>query len=147
MSLQARAALNDVLLSVYCEFRIALSVTEIYILSWPMLVSALLKPNSITLAGSELAPNMFGASSEPASVMEFGFYRPFCGPGSAVGLFNSSVCVLVCVFARQLSSELTSDLDVRRGSSQRKSVPFSAESESVKLGNQFPKRTRKPDLN
>jgi len=42
MSLQARAALNDVLLSVYCEFRIALSVTEIYILSWPMLVSALL---------------------------------------------------------------------------------------------------------
>jgi len=24
---------------------------------------------------SELAPNMFGASSEPASVMEFGFYR------------------------------------------------------------------------
>ena len=45
-----------------------------------------LKPNSITLAGSELAPNrfgahlklfrsLFGASSEPASVMEFGFYR------------------------------------------------------------------------
>ena len=33
----------------------------------------LLKPNSITLAGSELAPNMFGASSELASVMEFGF--------------------------------------------------------------------------
>ena len=32
-----------------------------------------LKPNSITLAGSELAPNMFGASSELASVMEFGF--------------------------------------------------------------------------
>ena len=31
-----------------------------------------LKPNSITLAGSELAPNMFGASSELASVMEFG---------------------------------------------------------------------------
>jgi len=30
------------------------------------------KPNSITLAGSELAPNMFGASSELASVMEFG---------------------------------------------------------------------------
>jgi len=33
-------------------------------------------PNSITLAGSEpcseLAPSMFGASSEPASVMEFG---------------------------------------------------------------------------
>jgi len=26
-------------------------------------------------ASSELAPNMFGASSEPASVMEFGFYR------------------------------------------------------------------------
>ena len=35
----------------------------------------LLKPNPITLAGSELAPNMFGASSELASVMEFGFYR------------------------------------------------------------------------
>jgi len=33
-----------------------------------------LKPNSITLASSELAPKMFGASSEPASVMEFGFY-------------------------------------------------------------------------
>jgi len=44
-----------------------------------------LKPNSITLADSELAPNRFGArsklvrslfraSSEPASVMEFGFY-------------------------------------------------------------------------
>jgi len=34
------------------------------------------KPNSITLASSELAPNMFGASSELASVMEFGFnYR------------------------------------------------------------------------
>jgi len=31
-----------------------------------------LKPNSITLASSELAPNMFGASSELASVMEFG---------------------------------------------------------------------------
>jgi len=27
---------------------------------------ALLKPNSITLASSELAPNMFGASSELA---------------------------------------------------------------------------------
>ena len=34
-----------------------------------------LKPNSITLASSELAPNMFGASSELASVMEFGFYH------------------------------------------------------------------------
>jgi len=44
-----------------------------------------LKPNSITLSGSELAPNMFGASSElvrswlrrsgAASVMEFGFYQ------------------------------------------------------------------------
>jgi len=32
-----------------------------------------LKPNSIMLAGSELAPNMFGASSELASVIEFGF--------------------------------------------------------------------------
>ena len=31
-----------------------------------------LKPNSITLASSELAPNMFGACSELASVMEFG---------------------------------------------------------------------------
>jgi len=31
------------------------------------------KPNSITLASSELAPNMFGAISELASVMEFGF--------------------------------------------------------------------------
>jgi len=31
-----------------------------------------LKPNSITLAGSELAPNMFGASSQLACVMEFG---------------------------------------------------------------------------
>ena len=30
-------------------------------------------PNSITLAGSKLAPNMFGASSELASVIEFGF--------------------------------------------------------------------------
>jgi len=30
------------------------------------------KPNSITLASSELAPNMFGASSELAIVMEFG---------------------------------------------------------------------------
>jgi len=36
-----------------------------------------LKPNSITLASSELAPNMFGASSELASVMEFGFYEPY----------------------------------------------------------------------
>jgi len=36
-----------------------------------------LKPNSITLANSELAPNMFGASSELASVMEFGFYYVF----------------------------------------------------------------------
>jgi len=33
-----------------------------------------LKPNSITLASSELAPNMFGASSELASVIEFGYY-------------------------------------------------------------------------
>jgi len=38
-----------------------------------------LKPNSITLAGSdgagsEQAPNRFGASPELASVMEFGFY-------------------------------------------------------------------------
>ena len=32
-----------------------------------------LKPNSITLAGSELAANMFEASSELASVIEFGF--------------------------------------------------------------------------
>jgi len=31
-----------------------------------------IKPNSITLASSELAPNMLGASSELASVMEFG---------------------------------------------------------------------------
>ena len=45
-------------------------------------LTAALKPNSITLAGSdqlrttsELAPNMFGASSELASVMEFGFYE------------------------------------------------------------------------
>ena len=56
-----------------------------------------------------------------------------------------SVCVLVCVFARQMSSELNFDLDVRRGSSQRKSVPFSAESESVKLGKPVPvthKKTR-----
>jgi len=45
-----------------------------------------LKPNSITLAGSgpapnyssELAPNMFGASSELDSVMEFGFYDARC---------------------------------------------------------------------
>ena len=37
--------------------------------------SACFKPNSITLASSELAPNMFGASSELASVMEFGFLR------------------------------------------------------------------------
>jgi len=27
---------------------------------------------------SKLAPNMFGASSEPASVMEFGFNSPRC---------------------------------------------------------------------
>jgi len=32
------------------------------------------KPNFITLASSQLAPNMFGASSELASVMEFGLY-------------------------------------------------------------------------
>jgi len=45
-------------------------------------LTAALKPNSITLAGSdqlrttsELALNMFGASSELASVMEFGFYE------------------------------------------------------------------------
>jgi len=31
-----------------------------------------IKPNSIMLASSELAPNMFGASSEPARVKEFG---------------------------------------------------------------------------
>jgi len=36
-----------------------------------------LKPNSITLASSELAPNMFGAGSELASLMEFGFYQMF----------------------------------------------------------------------
>ena len=35
------------------------------------------EPNSITVASSELAPNMFGASSELASVMEFGFYAVF----------------------------------------------------------------------
>jgi len=33
------------------------------------------RPNSITLASSELAPNMFEANSELASVMEFGFYQ------------------------------------------------------------------------
>jgi len=38
---------------------------------WSMFPTAL-KPNSITLASSELAPNMFGA--ELASFMEFGFY-------------------------------------------------------------------------
>ena len=45
--------------------------------------NARIKPNSITLAGSEpapnysseLAPNMFGASSELASVMEFGLLQ------------------------------------------------------------------------
>jgi len=44
-----------------------------------------LKPNSITLASSEaelasseLDPNMFGASSELASVMKFGFYTAVC---------------------------------------------------------------------
>jgi len=42
-------------------------------LAYPRVVQ--LKPNSITLAGSELVANMFGASSELASVMEFGFYR------------------------------------------------------------------------
>ena len=43
----------------------------------------LFKPNSITLASSELAPNMLGASSELASVMEFGFL---------------SACYVLCVF-------------------------------------------------
>ena len=37
-----------------------------------LFITRWLKPNSITLAGSELAPNMFGVSSELASVMEFG---------------------------------------------------------------------------
>ena len=41
-----------------------------------------LKPKSITLASSELAPNMFGASSELASVMEFGFYGCHGYPGT-----------------------------------------------------------------
>jgi len=35
-------------------------------------------------ASPELAPNRFGASSEPASVMEFGFYDG--GRASPVGL-------------------------------------------------------------
>jgi len=33
------------------------------------------KPNSITVARSKLARSLFGASSEPASVMEFGFLK------------------------------------------------------------------------
>ena len=42
----------------------------------------LLKPNSITLSGS----NQFRTSSEPASVMEFGFYHGRCSdePGQPV---------------------------------------------------------------
>ena len=40
-------------------------------------------PNSITLAGSEPAPNMFGASSELASVMEFGFYFTYVHEGAS----------------------------------------------------------------
>jgi len=46
--------------------------TETYNLSDGDVTVALIKPNSITLASSELAPNMFGASSELASLMEFG---------------------------------------------------------------------------
>ena len=42
--------------------------------SLPVCYSSSYKPNSITLACSELAPNRFGASSKLASVMEFGFY-------------------------------------------------------------------------
>ena len=33
-----------------------------------------LKPNSITLSGSKLVGDQLRTSSEPASVMEFGFY-------------------------------------------------------------------------
>jgi len=51
------------------------SLRAVYV--WLNIFSLCLKPNSITLASSELAPNMFGASSELASLMEFGFYFYF----------------------------------------------------------------------
>jgi len=61
---------------------------------------------------SELAPNMFGASSEPASVMEFGFYtasqfyrvqgkrqrKPYYfARGSGCEVCDEYVCVSVCL--------------------------------------------------
>ena len=66
-----------------------------------------LKPNSITLASSELAPNMLGASSELASVMEFGFYMR--ASDSAVAVDNARVLsAKCCVVLYQKLSESNS---------------------------------------
>jgi len=43
---------------------IGLSGSDVYTYRYVNLQAISLKPNSITLASSELAPNMFGASSE-----------------------------------------------------------------------------------
>jgi len=54
----------------------------------------LIKPNSITLASSKLAPNMFEASSELASVMEFALYQSAleCSDG-VMTIFHVNVAI------------------------------------------------------
>ena len=83
-------------------------------------------PNSITLASSELAPNMFGASSELASVMEFGFKKPqqvtshvfaetthvvaaphgFAGPGFACVVIPPDVAICAKFHRNRLRDEI-----------------------------------------
>ena len=72
-----------------------------------------LKPNSITLANSELAPNKsepapnrFGASSEPASViMEFGFYSILSVRLDSSQLFENAGSIIepLCTFDDEYS--------------------------------------------
>jgi len=67
-------------------------------------LGAIVKPNSITLAGSELAPYRFGAGSElvrswfdPDSVMEFGLYgttsHPPADPDVSSGIVKGRIGV------------------------------------------------------
>jgi len=104
---------------------VSLSVTHIYQLLPPHAITInsathddvspagflhFLKPNSTTLAGSDFgagskpnsitlsSSNQLRTSSEPASVMKFGFYRPLHWPGWAVAPWCVSVCVWTITF-------------------------------------------------
>jgi len=76
------------------------------VLLWNCLSIAQLKPNSITLGSSKLALNMFGAGSEPTSVMEFGFHCVLClyeleGRSQAVGRAETTTAMSAALLPTQ----------------------------------------------